>query len=177
MGAESAPPVLTTERLALRELTEDDAGFMVELLNDGDFLRYIGDRGVRTEDEARAYLREGTIASYAERGFGMYRAERREDGAVVGICGLVRRDGLDSPDLGFALLPAYRGAGYAAEGAAAMLDYAHEALGLRRILAIATPDNEASIALLEGIGMTLEGQVCLPKSTEFLNLYVYAAPT
>lgn len=163
--------VLTTSRLRLREMTEADAAFMVELLNDEAFLRYIGDRGVRSEDEARAYLREGAIASYRKHGYGMYIAERRSDGRAIGVCGLVRRDGLDAPDIGFAMLPAWRGEGYAGEGAQAVLDHALGPLALSRIVAIATPDNRASLALLEGLGMQPAGHVRLPGSEEDLRLY------
>ncbi len=163
--------VLTTARLRLREFSESDAGFMVTLLNDADFLRYIGDRGVRNEADARAYLREGAIASYREHGYGMYMAERRADGRAVGVCGLVRRDGLDGPDLGFALLPDWRGAGYADEAARAVLEHAFGALSLKRVLAIVTPGNRASLALLERLGMRPAGRVRLPGGAEDLLLY------
>lgn len=167
--------VLVTERLKLREMTEADAGFMVTLLNDPDFLRFIGDRGVRSEADARAYLRDGAISSYREHGFGMYLAERRSDGAETGVCGLVCRPGLPAPDLGFALLPPYRRAGLAAEGARAVLEFAGGELGLPRILAIATPDNAASIALLEALGMRFRGNVRLPGAETVLRLYEYRA--
>lgn len=163
--------VLATERLELREMTEDDAPFMVELLNDPGFLRYIGDRGVRTPAAAQAYLREGAIASYREHGYGMYLACLRADGSAAGVCGLVRRDGLDAPDLGFALLPPWRGRGLAAEGSRAVLQYALGPLGLERVVAIATPDNRASITLLEGLGMRHAGNVRLPGGDRTLNLY------
>lgn len=162
-----------TRRLELREMTEADAAFMVTLLNDPDFLRYIGDRGVRTEAEARDYLRDGAISSYREHGFGMYLAERREDGAAIGVCGLVSRPGLAAPDLGFALLPAYRRDGFAAEGASAVLEFARGELGLPRILAIATPDNAASIALLQRLAMRPAGSVRLPGGDRDLELYEY----
>lgn len=168
--------VLTTPRLRLREMTEADAPFMVELLNDEAFLRYIGDRGVRTENDARAYLREGAIASYREHGYGMYLAERSADGRAIGVCGLVRRDGLDAPDIGFALLPAWRGGGYAGEGARAVLAHALGPLALPRIVAIATPDNRSSLALLEGLGMQPAGDVRLPGADELLRLYEIRAP-
>ncbi len=167
--------VLRTARLRLREMTEADAEFMVALLNDADFLRYIGDRGVRTADEARAYLREGAIASYRQHGYGMYLAERIEDAAAIGVCGLVRREGLDAPDLGFALLPGFRRAGYAAEAARAVLDFATTELGIARIVAIATPGNCASIALLGQLAMRPAGTVRLPGGDAELNLYEYRA--
>ena len=103
--------VRQTQRLDVRHLEPDDAPFMLELLNDPDWLRYIGDRGVRTTSEARTYLENGAIRSYREHGFGLYCVVRRDTGASTGICGLVRRPGLDDVDLGFAFLPAYRSLG------------------------------------------------------------------
>lgn len=165
--------VITTARLRLREMTTADAAFMLELLNDPDFLRYIGDRGVRTLEDACRYIEKGTLDSYRRHGYGMYLAERLEDGAAVGVCGLVRREGLDGPDLGFALLPAWRGQGYATEGAAAVLVHARD-LGLARVLAIATPDNRASNALLTSLGMRREATVRLPGDDADLWLYACA---
>ncbi|HYE57631.1 MAG TPA: GNAT family N-acetyltransferase [Rhodothermales bacterium] len=135
--------VLETERLVLRRLTLDDAGFIVGLLNEPSFLRFIGDRGVRNEEQARAYLRDGPLASYAQHGFGLYLAVRKEDGVPLGMCGLLRREALDDPDVGFALKPAYWSQGYAYEAARAVLDYGRDTLGLRHIVAIVAPDNEA----------------------------------
>lgn len=176
MSAVQARTVLSTPRLRLREMTEADADFMVALLNDADFLRYIGDRGVRTTDDARAYLRDGAIASYRQHGYGMYLVERIGDASAIGVCGLVRRDGLDAPDLGFALMPAFRRAGFAAEAARAVLEFAIAELGISRIVAIATPDNRASTALLEQLSMQPAGTVRLPGGDADLNLYEYRAP-
>lgn len=144
--------VLETPRLVLRRLCDDDAAFLVELLNDPAFLRNIGDKGVRTEDDARRYLREGPAASYEEHGFGLYRVERRLDGAVAGICGLLQRDKLPAPDVGFAFLPGFRSQGYATEAASAVVAHAREDLGLERLLAIVSPGNAASIHVLGKLG-------------------------
>jgi RimJ/RimL family protein N-acetyltransferase len=154
--------VLETARLALRRLTPADAAFIVGLLNDPSFVRFIGDRGVRTEDDARAYLREGPLRSYEGNGFGLYLVERKPDGVPLGICGLLKREALGDVDVGFALLPAYRAQGYAAEAARAVLDYGRDALGLRRIVAVVTPGNEASIRLLERLGLGYERAVRMP---------------
>lgn len=139
-------------------MCDGDAGFLVELLNDADFLRHIGDRGVRDEAGARRYLAEGPLASYAANGFGLWRVERREDGAVVGMCGLIRRESLPHPDLGYAYLPAFRGRGYALEAGAAVLRHGFEHFGLARILAIVTEANAGSVRVLEKLGMRREGQ-------------------
>jgi RimJ/RimL family protein N-acetyltransferase len=169
-------PVIETARLSLREMTGDDAPFMRAILNDPDFIRYIGDRGVRTVAEARSYLHERVLASYREHGYGMYAVERSADAVAVGICGLVRRETLPAPDIGFAFLPAYRNSGYARESAAAVLRYASEVLKLPRVIAIATPDNEPSNVLLQRLGMHLGQVVRLAGDDTDLNLYEHHAP-
>lgn len=148
--------IVATERLTLRRFVEDDAAFMLTLLNDAAFLHYIGDRGVRTLDAARTYLRDGSIAAYERLGYGMYMVERRSDGAALGICGLVKRDTLDHADLGFAFLPEFRGGGYAIESARAVLDHARDDCGIERLLAIVSPENAPSIRLLERLGFEFE---------------------
>ena len=148
--------ILETGRLRLHELADTDTGFIVELLNDPDFLRFIGDRGVRSHDDALRYLAEGPHASYAANGFGLWRVERREDSAIVGMCGLLRRETLPHPDIGYAYLPAFRGQGYAVEAAAAVLGHAFGTLGLPRVLAIVTPANAGSVRVLERAGMRHE---------------------
>ncbi|KRG44519.1 acetyltransferase [Stenotrophomonas pictorum JCM 9942] len=168
--------VIQTERLRLRPLRDDaaDAAAMLELLNDPGFHQYIGDRGVRTLEQARDYLRNHTFSSYATHGFGMYAIERRSDGAWLGNAGLVRRDGLPCADLGYALLGAYTGQGYALEAARAVLDYARNTLGLGELRAVVSPDNTRSVALLEKLGFRGDGTVLLPGKDEPLLLFVNA---
>lgn len=147
--------VLATERLVLRWLVEEDAGFILELMNDPDWLRFIGDRGVRTVEDARDYIATRLAAMYPRLGFGLYAVEPREGGAPIGICGLVKRDWLEDVDVGFAFLPRFRGMGYAREAAAATLEHA-STLGFSRIAAIVSPDNDGSIRLLEKLGLGFE---------------------
>lgn len=163
--------LLSTERLQLRQLTDsdDDAHFTLALLNDPDFHRYIGDRGVRTLEDARGYNQRGPIAMYRDRGYGMYRVEL-QDGTPIGQCGLLKRDGLDDVDIGFAFLPEYRGRGYALEAAQAVMNWGESVLALTRIVAIASPDNRASIGLLERLGLRRERMIRLPGGTENLIL-------
>ena len=148
--------LITTPRLALRELAADDAAFILELLNEPSFLQNIGDRGVRTLDDARAYIESGPRASYARHGFGLYAVALRETGETAGICGLLKRDALEDPDVGFAFLPRFWSKGYAFESAAAVLQHARTVLGLKRILAITSPGNTASIELLGKLGFRFE---------------------
>lgn len=168
---------LSTPRLTLRPLTLADAPFILELLNDPDWLRYIGDRGVRTLDDARRYLQDGPIASYARNGFGLLAVDLKADGTTIGMCGLIRRDTLDDVDLGFAFLPAYRGQGYASEAGAAVLAHASDVLKLKRIVAITTQDNAGSMAVLRKLGFRLEGLIAWPEDGEVLNLFAMNSPT
>ncbi|NJD32903.1 MAG: GNAT family N-acetyltransferase [Gammaproteobacteria bacterium] len=163
--------VLETERLSLRLLTEGDAAFMLGLLNEPSFLRNIGDRGVRTEAAARRYLREGAIASYAQHGYGLWLVELKSTGEPIGICGLVKRDYLDDPDVGFAFLPAFWMKGYAAESAAAVKHHAFTALGVTRVLAITSPDNTGSIRVLEKIGLRFDRMIAPPGKDEQVRLF------
>ena len=164
--------VLETERLTLSEAEESDAPFVLALVNDPDWLAFIGDRGVRDEAGAARFVRERLRAMYAARGFGLWLVRRREDGAPAGLCGLIKRDGLDDVDLGFAFLPAFRGRGYAREAAAACVAHARAAFGLRRLAAITSKGNVRSIALLERLGFRPAGAARLPGDGEELNLFL-----
>jgi len=152
----SGREVARTARLILRELDADDAAFIVALLNDPDWIRNIGDRKVRTEDDARAYIAAGPASMIAQHGFGLWGVARIDDPALIGMCGLIRRASLDDVDIGFALLPAFRGHGYAAEAAAATVDVARTRFCVRRLVGIVSPSNVASIRLLEKLGMAYE---------------------
>jgi RimJ/RimL family protein N-acetyltransferase len=170
MNATQAKRVIQTPRIDLRELDLDDAGYILELLNEPGFIRFIGDKGVRTLADAREYLLQGPMDSYARNGFGLYAACLR-DGTPIGMCGLVKREGLDDPDVGFAFLARYRSKGYAVESAGAVLAYALEVLHLKRIVAITSPDNWSSIALLEKIGFKFERMIRLVDHSPELKLF------
>jgi RimJ/RimL family protein N-acetyltransferase len=148
--------VLETPRLLLHRLTLGDAEFIFRLVNDPSWLRFIGDKNVRNLDDARRYLREGPLDMYQRYGFGMYRVEERESGNSAGMCGLIKRDQLPDVDVGYAFLPEFRGKGYAYEAASAVLTHGNRQFGLRRIVAITTPSNDASIRVLEKAGMKFE---------------------
>lgn len=158
--------ILETDRLILRKLSVDDAAFILKLVNDPLWLRFIGDRGVHTLADARDYILKGPVAMYARLGFGLYLVERKRDGPPLGICGLIKRDALEDVDLGFAFLPEYRAQGYAYESAAAVLAYGQSVLGLKRIVAITSPDNDRSANLLEKLGFTFEKMFQLPAADE-----------
>ncbi len=168
---DAPPPLFTTDRLVIEPLTLADDAFVVALLTDPDWLRYIGDRGVRTTDDARRYLETGPMASYAAHGFGLYRVARRDTGVPIGICGLLRRATLPDVDIGFAFLPDYRAQGYAFEAASATLSYARDTLDLPRIVAIVSPENAASIRLLLKLGMVQEGMVRLSDDRDAVCLF------
>jgi RimJ/RimL family protein N-acetyltransferase len=168
---ESTLKVLETDRLNLRRLSPDDAEFILELLNDPSFLRFIGDKGVRTLDDARDYILNGPVDMYNRLGFGLYLTELKEGGVPIGICGLIKRDSLEDVDIGFAFLPKFRAKGYAHESAAAVMAYGKTVLGLKRIVAITSPDNYASGRLLEKLGMRFERMIRLSKDAPEVRLF------
>lgn len=163
--------ILATERLVLRELVPDDAPFMLELLNDPAYILNIADRGVRDLEGARRYLEERWRASYAEHGFGLWAVVYRESGACTGLCGLVRREGLDDVDIGYAFLPAFRGQGFALESALGVKAHARDVVGLARLVAIVSPGNGPSIRVLGQLGMNFERTLRLPGDTSDVALY------
>lgn len=162
--------VIETSRLLLREFTGDDAPFVVTLLNDPDWLAHIGDRGVRTVDDALAYLANGPQASYARFGYGLWCVTRRDDPDPIGMCGLVRRDWLDAPDVGFAFLPAHRRQGFALEAASAVVAHAG-ALGIHTLHAIVAPGNCASHALVRRLGFKPDRSRHAPDAAHPLVVY------
>jgi ribosomal-protein-alanine N-acetyltransferase len=161
--------VLETARLALREFDAHDAEFVLRLVNEPSFLRYIGDRGVRTLDDARKYIADGPVAGYARDGHGLMRVERKSDGASLGMCGLLKRDALPEPDIGFSFFPEYWSQGYALEAASAVMRHARDTLAIGRILAITTRDNASSMRLLDKLGFRFERMIAL--GTEELRLF------
>ena len=164
--------VLKTDRLVLRRLSVGDAAFILELMNDPGWLRFIGDRGVRTLEDARQYILSGPVDMYDRLGFGLYAVELKGSGSLIGICGLIKRETLPDIDLGFAFLPRFSGQGYASEAAAAVLTYERQALGIARVLAITSPDNDRSIKLLERIGFRFQGMLQLSQDDE-VRLFAY----
>jgi ribosomal-protein-alanine N-acetyltransferase len=170
--------VIQTPRACLRELDFGDAEFILELLNEAGFIRFIGDKGVRTIAGARDYILQGPMDSYARNGFGLYAVCLRGHapnaelaGTPIGICGLVKREGLTDPDVGFAFLSRYWSKGYAVESAAAVVAHAREILNLGRIVAITSQDNMQSIAVLEKIGLKFERTIRLVDHSPELKLF------
>jgi [ribosomal protein S5]-alanine N-acetyltransferase len=150
---------------------EEDAEFILELLNEPSFIQNIGDRNVRTIDDARSYIVNGPIASYDKNGFGLDLVVLKETGESIGMCGLIRRNGLEDVDIGYALLPKFWSRGYAVEAAQATKAYASDVIGLTRIVAITDPANEGSIRVLEKIGLRFERMVRLSADDIELKLF------
>jgi len=167
--------ILETERLILREIVESDAEFIFALLNQPSFIKYIGDRNVRTIEQAREFIENRYRQSYREHGFGLYAVELKSEipnpKSQIGICGFVKRDSLPDADIGFAFLPQFCGKGYALESANAVMKYGRDVLGLARVLAITSQDNESSGRLLEKIGFKFESLIKMPPDTEELKLF------
>jgi RimJ/RimL family protein N-acetyltransferase len=153
--------ILKTNRLTLQQLVLSDASFILGLLNEPSFHKYIGDKGVRKQKGALQYLRDGPIASYKNNGYGLYLVKETISDSSIGICGLKKREDLDIPDLGYAFLEKYWGQGYATEAGNAVLNYSREELKLARIAAITHPDNDSSIRVLHKLGFQFKKLVTL----------------
>jgi RimJ/RimL family protein N-acetyltransferase len=164
--------ILETERLVLRQMNVDDDKFIFDLVNEPAFIQNIGDKGVRTLEDARDYILTGPVASYAKFGFGLYLVELAETGAPIGICGLLKRDSLEDVDIGFAFLEKFWGKGFAHESAAAVMEYGRSVLGIERIVAITSPNNEGSIRVLSKLGLRFEKMIRMPGSDDDTRLFV-----
>ncbi|HEV7330194.1 MAG TPA: GNAT family N-acetyltransferase [Flavisolibacter sp.] len=164
--------IFQTQRLRLREFSLQDASFLIALMNSPGWLQYIGDKDIKTAEAARQYLLNGPIKSYTDNGFGLSLVEKI-DGVPIGMCGIIRRDYLECPDIGFALLPQFTGMGYAYEVANQTLLHAKSQLKLPKVAAITMPQNQSSIKLLEKLGMQCSDTIILPHSKEALLLYVH----
>jgi len=163
--------ILETDRLRLRKLSTDDAEFILRLLNEPSFIQNIGDKGVRTRDDARSYILNGPVASYEKFGFGLWLVETRDSATPIGMCGLLKRDALEDVDIGYALVPEFWSRGYALESASAVLSHASKTLGMKRVVAITDPDNQSSIRLLEKMGFGFEKMIRLSEGAPEIKLF------
>ena len=163
---------LETERLTLRELTTDDVEFILRLLNEPSFLRFIGDKGVRNLEDARQYILNGPVASYKQNGFGLYLVVLNPTNTAIGMCGLIKRESLDDVDIGFAFLPEFWNKGYAFESASAVFSYGKDVLKLPRIVAIANKDNVTSGKLLEKLGLHFDRLIDLNGDGDETKLFI-----
>ncbi|MDF2188996.1 GNAT family N-acetyltransferase [Paraflavitalea sp. CAU 1676] len=154
--------IAETERLLVREFNTADSPFVLELLNEPAWLQFIGDKKVRTLDDAVQYIRNVPLKSYRDDGYGLWLVQRKSDQLAIGMCGLIKREALQYEDIGFAYLAAYNGMGYAYEAATAVLEYAKRQLQLKHILAITNKDNTRSIKLLEKLGLTYQRLITMP---------------
>ena len=164
--------ILETDRLILREVTLEDDAFVLELLNEPAYLLYIGDKNVRSLEDARKYISIGPLASYAKHGYGLWRVALKSDDTLIGMCGLLKRDGMDQTDIGYALLARYHGRGYAREAASATLAHARNVFRLGTLQAVTALENPASIGLLEKLGFKFDRMVELPNYAEPSRLFV-----
>jgi RimJ/RimL family protein N-acetyltransferase len=160
--------------LVLRELHGDDAAFILQLVNEPSWLRFIGDKGIRTLEAARHYVLSGPVEMYARLGFGLWLAELKDGSIPIGICGLLKRESLDDVEIGFAFLPAYWSRGYAFESASEAMSFGKTALRLKRIVAVMSPDNDASDRLLKKLGFHYERMVRLSSGAPEIKLYATA---
>jgi RimJ/RimL family protein N-acetyltransferase len=162
--------MIDTQRLTLRPLTIDDAAFYLRLVNEPSFLENIGDKGVRDLEGARTALLAGPIAMQAQLGYSLWLVNRKEDGAAIGMCGLIKRDTLPDTDIGYAYLPAFWGQGYAWEAASAAMAFGRDVIGLPRLLGIVSPGNTASSGLLKKLGMHFVERLATEKETDLYRM-------
>jgi len=170
-NTDASTNVLETDRLVLRRLSIEDAEFVFELVNEPAFLQFIGDKGVRTLDDARDYILKGPVDSYERFGFGLYLCEVKDSKTPIGICGLIKRECLEDVDIGFAFLPGFWGKGYCYEAASAVLAMGKSVFGLDRIVAVTSINNDRSIRVLEKLGMKFEGMVKLSDDAPEVKLF------
>ena len=164
--------ILQTERLTLREITTGDAEFMLALLNDPSWIKFIGDRGVRTIEQAKNYIDEKMIMSYRDHGFGLYVTELKENKTPIGLCGLVKRDSIEDVEIGFAFLPDFTGKGFGYESASATMEFAKKNLNIKRIVAITDPRNIKSQRLLNKIGLQFEKTIKFEGGSDGVAFFV-----
>lgn len=165
---------LETDRLKIRALTIIDAGFILQLMNTPTWIKNIGSRNVNDKTTASNYIANNIINSYHINGFGLFLVHSKNDNQPVGICGIVKREGLSIPDLGFAMLPIYEGKGFATEASKTVVNYAKKNLGLAVLAGITKPENIASIHVLEKVGMQFNKMIQLPQNPDFFSLYTMA---
>jgi RimJ/RimL family protein N-acetyltransferase len=163
--------ILTTERLVLREFTEEDDLFIIELVNTEDWLKYIGDKNIKTRQQAKEYLVKGPIKSYQENGYGLFLVELKDSKIPIGMCGIINRPTLENPDIGFAFLPQYVGQGFGYEIAQSTINYAQNELRINKVLAITIPENLASIKLLTKLGLKFQKSIKFSNDSAELMLY------
>ena len=152
-------------------MSAENAAFILELFNEPAWLQFIGDRGVKTMEAARDYVENAFREKYARLGFGSWLVELRETSQPIGLCGLIKRDGLDTVDLGFAFLASHQRKGYAFEAASATINFAKTRVGLNRVVAITAPGNEASQRLLKKLGFRFERMVRLSDQAPDVKMY------
>ncbi len=163
---------METQRLKLQVVLPDDAEFLFKLMNTQKWYDFIGDRGIKTVDDARQYIMNKMHPKLSEKGFVNHLMIDKTTNKIVGTCSLHDRDGVDGMDIGYALLPEFEGKGYASEGAQAMISLAFNVHQQKRISAITSDDNKQSYGLLEKLGFTQNGYIKLPNSDESIRLYI-----
>lgn len=163
--------IIETDRLYLEEASSNDDLFFLELLNSPNWLKFIGDRSIKSRSDAVGYIRNNLIKSYQDHGFGLYKVSSKLELKSIGICGFVKRSYLEFPDIGFAILPSYEGKGIATEAAKAVLDFGVVQLRLTEILGITTKENIGSQRVLNKIGLKHKNYFCPPNEKEELILF------
>jgi len=162
---------LLTDRLTISEFSLADADFILELVNTPSWIKFIGDRNIHTKNDAVDYLTKGPLSSYKQHGLGLFKVQLSIGSLPIGMCGLLKRDELDNPDIGFAFLPGFEGQGYGFESSKAVLDDARDRLGIKQVLAITVKSNKRSIHLSEKLGLQFTKMINMHGDPEPLMLF------
>ncbi|GLX80004.1 alanine acetyltransferase [Thalassotalea insulae] len=174
MNESVASPVsvsIDTPQLIMRLLNESDAPMILELLNEPAFITHIGDKGVRDLNGALNYINSGPLKMQKELGFSLYCCQLKSNNEAIGISGLIKRDGVEYPEVGFGFLARYCGQGFGYQSSKAVMEHAKQQLGITRLQAICNPDNTASIALLTKLAFQYTGNIVLPGQTKRVKLF------
>ena len=163
--------LMETDRLRMRPVTVEDTALMLAVWNDPAFMENVTDRGIRTEEQARDAIEAGAQKLFEDYGYGPYCMSLKSDGAMIGICGLFKRENIEYPDIGFGVLPDFCGKGYAGEAAIAVVDFARDSLGISVLTAIVSPTNAPSIGLIKKLGLDFERMITMPGDDEAVCLY------
>jgi [ribosomal protein S5]-alanine N-acetyltransferase len=161
---------IITNRLSLTLVQAADAAFMMELVNTPGWLEFIGDRNVHSLEDAATYITR--LINTPDLFYWVIR--NNENNVAIGVVSFLKRGYLDYFDIGFALLPQYKGNGYAFEAASSVLKLALSNPAYPVVLATTLPNNAASIQLLTKLGLQYE-KVILQNDEALLVYKITAA--
>jgi ribosomal-protein-alanine N-acetyltransferase len=148
-------PEIETSRLRLRMFTPDDLDALSAITGDAEVMKYLGTSGPRTREKTKTTI-DAILRHWSEHGFGIWALEHKRDQRLIGWCGLQMLEKTPEIEVAYLLAQDYWNQGLATEAARASIEYAFRELKLRRIVAIARPENVGSYRVMEKAGMKYE---------------------